>query len=168
MIKRLCHGDTFSLYHILTFQVKSCQLYVVFFHTSDRNIVYLIDATQRYIVVFPDIPLNVRPFEIVPVRCPRQISQIENVSVSIVPTGFPNLLDRLLFEFVSFVDQPVDPLLLFIDQTKHLLDFVHRCRMRPACVIEPDRTGQRSRLEVCDPHHTARDLIIQEPDVFQI
>lgn len=144
MIKRLCHGDTFSLYHILTFQVKSCQLYVVFFHTSDRNIVYLIDATQRYIVVFPDIPLNVRPLEIVSVRCPRQISQIENVSVSIVPTGFPNLLDRLLFEFVSFVNQPVDTLFLFIDQTEHLLDLVHRCRMRPACVIEPDRTGQRS------------------------
>lgn len=144
MIKRLCHGDTFSLYHILTFQVKSCQLYVVFFHTSDRNIVYLIYTTQRYIVVFPDIPLDIRPLEVVSVRCPRQISQIENMSVSIVPTGCPNLLDRLLFEFVSFIDQSVDAFFLFIDQTEHLLDLVHRCRMRPACVIEPDRTGQRA------------------------
>lgn len=144
MIKRLCHGDTFSLYHILTFRVKSCQLYVVFFHTSDRNIVYLIYATQRYIVVFPDIPLNIRPFEIVPIRCPRQISQIENVSVSIVPTSFPNLLNRLLFEFVSFINQHVDAFFLFIDQTEHLLDLVHWCWMRPACIIEPDRTWQRA------------------------
>lgn len=168
MIKRLCHGDTFSLYHILTFRVKSCQLYVVFFHTSDRNIVYLIYTTQRYIVVFPDIPLDVRPLEIIPILCPRQISQIENMSVSVISTGLLNLLDRLLFEFVSFVDQSVDAFFLFIDQTEHLLDFVHRCRMRPACVIEPDRTGQRAGFEISDPHHTARDLIIQEPDVFQI
>lgn len=166
MIKRLCHGDTFSLYHILTFRVKSCQLYVVFFHTSDRNIVYLIYTTQRYIVVFPDMPLDVRPIEIIPVLCPRQISQIENMSVSIVPTGFPNLLDCLLFEFVSFVDQPVDTFFLFIDQTEHLLDFIHGCWMRPACIIESDRTGQRAGFEISDPHHTARDLIIQESDCF--
>lgn len=144
MIKRLCHGDTFSLYHILTFQVKSCQLYVVFFHTSHRNIVYLIYTTQRYIVVFPDIPLDVRPLEIVPILCPRQISQIENMSVSVISTGLLNLLDRLLFEFISFIDQFVDSFLLFIDQTEHLLDLVHRSGMRPACVIEPDRTGQRA------------------------